>query len=243
MRNRRFFTAGAVTTVMLAACAKSPEPAKPAAAIEAKSAAAASAGAYMPDPNRKYPERVLWGDEHVHTGWSVDAGLFGATLSPEDTVRFVRGEEMKSSTGRPTKLHRPFDWVAVTDHSDGMGTINQIRDKNPEFMADPIVKGWADDLSSGDPTRGRAAAFGVINRQATKTLPKVMMDPKWLGTAWEKTVDIMEKYNEPGKFTAFIAYEWTSNGDNGQILHRNVIFRNAVAPALPSTVTTTGPAK
>src|SRR3954447_22776219 len=90
----------------------------------------AQSGGYLPDANRKYPERVLWGDEHVHTGWSVDAGLLGATLSPEDTVRFVRGEEVKSSTGRPTKLHRAFDWVAVTDHSDGMGTINQIRARN-----------------------------------------------------------------------------------------------------------------
>ena len=56
------------------------------------------AGAYLPDPNRKYPERVLWGDEHLHTGWSMDAGVSGATLTPEDAVRFARGEQVKSNT-------------------------------------------------------------------------------------------------------------------------------------------------
>lgn len=210
--------------VLLAACAKTPGPAKPTAAEAAK--AAAGAGAYLPDPNRKYAERVLWGDQHVHTGWSADAGLFGATLSPEDTVRFVRGEEVKSSSGRPMKLHRSYDWVAVTDHSDAMGTINQIRAKNPDFMADPTTRGWAEAMNSGDPEKARIAAFQAISAQATKTLPKIFMDPKWLKTAWEKTIDVMEKYNEPGKFTAFIAYEWTSNGERGENLHRNVIFRD-----------------
>jgi hypothetical protein len=51
------------------------------------------------------------------------------------------------------------------------------------------------------------------------------MDEKWVASAWQKTVDIMEKYNEPGKFTAFISYEWTSNANSGENLHRNVIFR------------------
>ena len=169
---------------------------------------------------------MLWGDEHVHTGWSADAGLTGATLSPEDTVRFVRGEEVKSSSGRPNKLHRAFDWVAVTDHSDGMGTINEMRAKNPDFMADPTAKGWYEGMMSGDPLKAKAAAIQAIGAQATGKLPKVFMDPKWLNSAWEKTVDVMEKYNEPGKFTAFIAYEWTSNGEQGENLHRNVIFRD-----------------
>ena len=216
-----------IVALAMAGCAGKSETEK-AAAAEAAAAAkpAADAGAHLPDPNRKYPERVLWGDEHVHTGWSADAGLTGATLSPEDTVRFVRGEEVKSSSGRPNKLHRAFDWVAVTDHSDGMGTINEMRAKNPDFMADPTAKGWYEGMMSGDPLKAKAAAIQAIGAQATGKLPKVFMDPKWLNSAWEKTVDVMEKYNEPGKFTAFIAYEWTSNGEQGENLHRNVIFRD-----------------
>ena len=73
---------------------------------------------FSPYANRNYPTRVLWGDEHVHTGWSVDAGAFGATLGPEEAVRFARGEQVKSSLGEPAKLSRPLDWVVITDHSD-----------------------------------------------------------------------------------------------------------------------------
>src|ERR1043165_6206209 len=69
----------------------------------------AQQASYLPDANRTYPTRVLWGDEHVHTGWSVDAGLAGATLTPDDAVRFARGEQVKSSSGQPGRLSRPLD--------------------------------------------------------------------------------------------------------------------------------------
>src|ERR1700750_1174766 len=75
---------------------------------------------YSPYAGKHYPERPLFGDEHVHTGWSVDAGLGGATLSPVEAVRFARGEQVTASSGQPVRLSRPLDWVAVTDHSDAM---------------------------------------------------------------------------------------------------------------------------
>ena len=91
---------------------------------------------YSPYAGRNYPTQVFWGDEHVHTGWSADAGMSGATLTPEDAVRFARGEEVLSNTGQPAKLGRPLDWIAVTDHSDGMGVISELKAGNPELMAD-----------------------------------------------------------------------------------------------------------
>ena len=218
--NPALATVTCCAALTMVSCSQSTQPA-PGAAANKPAARAAAVPA-----DTAVPEHVYWGDEHVHTGWSADAGLTGATLSPEDTVRFARGEEVKSSTGRPNKLHRPLDWVAVTDHSDGMGTINEIRAKNPEFMSDPITKGWYEGMTSGDPAKAKAAAWDAISRQATGRLPKIFMDPKWLVSAWVKTVDVMEKYNEPGKFTAFISYEWTSNGEQGENLHRNVIFRD-----------------
>jgi hypothetical protein len=181
-------------------------------------------GGYLPDPTRKYPERVLWGDEHVHTGWSMDAGVAGATLTPEDAVRFARGEMVKSNTGQDAKLERPLDWIAVTDHSDGMGAIGEMKAGNPEFMADPRIKKWHDMMGQG-PAQAMAATIELVRAQASRNMPKPFMDEKWVASAWQKTVDIMEKYNEPGKFTAFISYEWTSNALSGENLHRNVIFR------------------
>jgi len=65
---------------------------------------------YSPYAGRRYPTRVFWGDEHVHTGWSADAGAFGATLGPEEALRFARGEEVLSSLGEPAKLSRPVDF-------------------------------------------------------------------------------------------------------------------------------------
>ena len=187
-------------------------------------ASVAQEGGYLPDPNRKYPERVLWGDEHVHTGWSVDAGLAGAKLTPEDAVRFARGEMVKSNTGQDAKLQRPLDWIAVTDHSDAMGTVGELIAGNPEMMADPTLKRWHDMMGQGV-AQATAATLELVRAQATRTMPKDLMDEKWVASAWQKTVDVMEKYNDPGKFTAFISYEWTSNANTGENLHRNVIFR------------------
>ncbi|TFU01086.1 DUF3604 domain-containing protein [Polymorphobacter arshaanensis] len=187
--------------------------------------APAPAPAATATADARYPDRVYWGDEHVHTAWSADAAMAGATLDPEAAVRFARGEQVTSNTGQPAKLHRAYDWVAITDHSDGMGAINEMQAGNTDMMADPQIKRWVGMMNAGGAT-GKAAQREVVNAQATKSLPKILMDPRWMVSAWQKTVDIMEKYNQPGKFTAFIAYEWTSNGEKGENLHRNVIFRD-----------------
>ena len=212
--------AAGAAMIALAGCEKPATTAKTASAP-----ATVAAGGYLPDANRRYPERVLWGDEHVHSGWSVDAGLSGTTLTPEDAVRFARGEEVKNNHGEPAKLHRPLDWVAVTDHSDAMGTISELKAGKAEFMANPTTKRWYEMMGQG-PEQATAAAMELMRAQATRTMPPVLTDEKWVRAAWQKTVDIMEKYNEPGKFTAFIAYEWTSNALTGENLHRNVIFRD-----------------
>jgi len=190
---------------------------------------------FSPYANRNYPTCVFWGDEHVHTGWSGDAGAFGATLGPEDALRFARGQQVTSSLGEPAKLSRPLDWVAITDHSDGAGAIFEIRDGNPNLMADPLVKRWHEMMADG---MGVKAASEMINAQSNKKLPAVLMDPRLARSVWEKNTAIMEKYNEPGRFTAFIGYEWTSNAGGGDNLHRNVIYRNGKAMAdqvLPMT--------
>jgi hypothetical protein len=158
-----------------------------------------------------YPTRALFGDTHVHTGWSADAGLDGAITSPEDAFRMARGEEVKSNTGQMAKLRRPLDWMVITDHSDGMGTINEIRAANPEMLADPTIKRWSEAMNSGDEDRNRAAVLEAIDLQSNGKLPAEIMNPKWMVTAWEKTIAIADKYNEPGKFTALIGYEWTPN--------------------------------
>src|SRR6187549_2301434 len=81
---------------------------------------------YSPYAGRRYPERAYFGDQHLHTSWSVDAGGTGTTVGPEEALRFARGEEIVSTSGQPVKLAQPLDWVVITDHSDGMGVISEI---------------------------------------------------------------------------------------------------------------------
>lgn len=174
----------------------------------------------------KYPQEAYFGDTHVHTGWSADAGMDGAITSPDDAYRFAMGMEVTSNSGVPAKLKRPFDWFMVTDHSDGMGTINEIIGGNPEMMRSEVLKRWNAAFNSGSEEAAANAKSELIVLQSNEQLPSQVTDPKWMISAWQKTVDAAEKYNQPGKFSTFIAFEWTVNADGGNNLHRNVIFRD-----------------
>jgi len=63
---------------------------------------------FSPYANRKFPTRSLWGDQHVHSGWSFDAGFINS-LSPEAALRFARGEQVETTWGVPIQLSRPLD--------------------------------------------------------------------------------------------------------------------------------------
>jgi hypothetical protein len=180
---------------------------------------------YSPYAGRRYPERPYFGDQHVHTGWSADAGGSGTTLGPEEALRFARGEEVVATTGQPVKLGSPLDWVAITDHSDGMGVISEIKSGNPEMMADATLKRWHEMFAAG-PAEALKATMELINAQANKKLPPLVMDPRFAKSVWLKNTALADSYNEPGRFTAFIGYEWTSNAGGGDNLHRNVIYRD-----------------
>lgn len=187
-----------------------------------------------PEPlaeTEEFPRTAYWGDTHVHTGWSADAGMDGAITSPEDAYRFALGETVKSNTGMDAKLKRRFDWFLVSDHSDGMGVISELVSGNEEMMQDETLARWRDALSSGDEERAAAAKSELIVMQSEERLPAPVMDPKWMVSAWERTIEAAEKYYEPGEFTTFIAYEWTVNAGGGDNLHRNVIFRDGAERA------------
>jgi hypothetical protein len=180
---------------------------------------------YSPYAGLTYPSHVYWGDQHLHTAWSADAGMSGATLTPRDALRFARGEEVTSNTGQPVRLSRPLDWIAVTDHSDGAGIITELKAGNPELMADPTLKRWHDMMEAGGEEAAKAT-MELIKAQSNKALPAPVMDPRFAKSVWQENNKIMEEFNDPGRFTALIAYEWTSNAGGGDNLHRNVIYRD-----------------
>jgi hypothetical protein len=182
---------------------------------------------YSPYAGRNFPTEVFWGDTHLHTGMSMDAGAFGARLTPVDAYRFARGEELTSSTGLQVKLSRPLDFLVVADHSDNMGFFPRLFAGDPEFLADPTGKRWYGMIQEGG-QQGVQVAVEVITAFSNNEFPEALASlpgSKAYRDAWDETIDAAEEYNDPGEFTAFIGYEWTSN-TAGNNLHRVVIFRD-----------------
>ena len=182
---------------------------------------------YSPYADRAFPENVYFGDTHVHTGLSADAGGGGTILMPRDSYRFARGEQVTSNTGQPVKLSRPFDFYMITDHSDGMGLITDIKNGAPNILADPMGKDLNARFAQGGQTALRAAQE-LTDTFAQGDIPDALNyqpgNPSYR-RVWDDIMAAAEEFNEPGVFTTFIAYEWTSlvSGNN---LHRNVIFRD-----------------
>jgi hypothetical protein len=182
---------------------------------------------YSPYAGRNFPTHVFWGDTHLHTGMSMDAGAFGARLSPEDAYRFARGEELTSSTGLQVKLSRPLDFLVVADHSDNMGFFPRLFAGDPEMLADPTGKKWYEMIQRGGQEAVQVAVEVIVGFSQGTFPPTLESRPGTAAyrSAWDETIDAAEKYNEPGKFTAFIGWEWTSN-TGGMNLHRVLIYRD-----------------
>jgi hypothetical protein len=195
---------------------------------------------YSPYAGRNFPTLPLFGDTHLHTGFSFDAGAFGARLAPADAYRFARGEEITSNSGQPVKLSRPLDFLVVADHSDGMGFFPMLMGGDPDLLATPQGRRWYDQIKGG---QGAEAALDIITSFGKGQMPKGFPTP---GTssyrnAWQQTIKAADAYNEPGRFTAFIGFEWTSN-TGGNNLHRNVVFRgNGAQASLVEPFTTLPP--
>jgi Protein of unknown function (DUF3604) len=230
----RIFHAAAVAAAVGLALASSAGPLLAQQVVDEYEAApapgvpSAAAMSYSPYANRKYPTKVYWGDTHHHTSNSGDAFAAGDRLTPEDSYRFARGEEVVSSTGVPVKLSRPLDFLVVSDHAEGLGLMQEVYKGNPLFVSDPTLAQWSKGMQAG----GEAAAATqneVTKAQAMGTLPAPIKDPKVVGpimkSVWQQYTATAEKYNEPGRFTAMIGYEWTSV-PGGNNLHRNVLFRD-----------------
>ena len=200
--------------------------------------------AYSPYAQRSFPSKVYWGETHLHTGLSLDAGLFGNTLGPEDAYRFARGEEVKSSTGQRVKLSRPLDFLVVADHSDMMGVATDIQNGTPNIMAIPKGKEWAEGFQKGGEAAGKAA-FDLITHFAQMKIPEKLVKDYSPGSpiynkVWERIIEAGDHFNEPGRFTALIGFEWTSV-PKGYNLHRNVILRDDGSRARQVVPLTTQP--
>ena len=202
---------------------------------------------YSPYAGRAFPTRPFFGDTHTHTSYSLDAGAAGARLGPVEALRFGKGEEITASSGQRVKLSRPLDFMVVADHSDGFGLFPRLFAGDPELLADPQIRKWYDMMQSG---KGMDVAYEIVQAQSSGNIPKVFViegfDSSRPGyrSAWNEVIKAADAANDPGRFTAFIGWEWTSNngGDGTGNLHRNVIYRdNGSKASLVDPISTAKP--
>ena len=179
---------------------------------------------YSPYAGRKYPTRALFGDTHHHTGLSGDAFGFGNMLGVDEAFRFARGEEITTATGQKARLSRPLDFLVNSDHAEALGTMFEVYSGNAQLLSDPEVRRWHEMLNAGG-EQSFEAVMEMIASVSNNTTPKVLLDPKFARTVWSEYIAKADSYNQPGVFTAFIGYEWSSHPD-GNNLHRVVVFRD-----------------
>ncbi|MDO6480844.1 DUF3604 domain-containing protein [Shimia thalassica] len=184
---------------------------------------------YSPYINDDFPNQVFFGDTHLHTAYSADAGLVGAVLTPDDAYRFAKGEEVTSSNGIPARLQQPLDWLVVTDHAENLGLPIALEEDSPALLANE----WGRKISEIYAPRtdvSRALAYDTWMQDALNIVTDPLAGTGFSEAMWPRVTAAAEQHNQPGSFTALIGYEWTS-GPNGNNLHRNVIFRDGKALA------------
>jgi len=175
---------------------------------------------YSPYPEQTFPNRVYFGDTHLHTSYSADAGMVGNKLGPDEAYRFAKGEVVTSSTGLKARLARPLDFLVVADHAENLGLAPLLMAKDPTLMATDFGKALRAKVDAGD----LSGAWEVWSKAKGSGKDPLAGHEDIYRTAWSRLTETAEKHNEPGRFTAFIGYEWTS-AYNRNNLHRNVIFR------------------
>lgn len=174
----------------------------------------------LADPN---PDRdVFFGEQHLHTSWSFDAYIFGDTKStPADAYNYAKGKPLRHALGFEMKIEQPLDWMAVTDHSEYVGVVQQAADPSTALAKSALGK----ELQVKTPADIQRI-YLMLGRTMTSNEPiKELVSPEIMSSVWNRNNAMADAANEPGKFTAFNAYEWTST-PNSRNMHRNVYFRD-----------------
>jgi hypothetical protein len=175
---------------------------------------------YSPFIDESYPNRVFWGDTHLHTSYSTDAGMIGNVLGPDEAFRFARGEKVRASRGEFAQLVRPLDFLVVADHAENLGLAPMIAESNPALLANEWGRKLHDLVKNGDPMAAYVEWGAALN-----ALTDPIDDDDLTRTVWNRIVDSAESFNQPGVFTALHGFEWSS-GPNANNLHRVVMFRD-----------------
>ena len=183
---------------------------------------------YSPHVNQDFPRQVFWGDTHLHTTYSPDAGIIGNfNLGPAEAFRFASGEQVQANNGMQVKLVRPLDFLVVSDHSEYQGLMPVLRSGDPEILQHEVGRRWYKWFNEGP--EGQYKVFLEFAEDLNNNTGRLPFDAIARST-WDLMAETADEHNQPGRFTAFIGYEWTST-PLGNNLHRVVIFRDGADKA------------
>ncbi len=185
------------------------------------------AESYAPAVRQTYPRHLYWGDTHVHTYVSADAYSMGARITPDDAYRFAKGEKIRSD-GQYAQLLDALDFMMVADHAENMGVFPQLAAKHPALINaeagrrvfDALRRLPSTEQALGASTEAEyQAASHALQKGKSLKSQKFLLDDDFKRHIWHEVVDSAEKHNDPGHFTTFAGYEYSSG-----MLHRNVLF-------------------
>jgi hypothetical protein len=177
---------------------------------------------YSPYVDDNFPKNVYWGDTHLHTSLSFDAYGDGNTKMGSDAAYdFARGKVIKGHDGLPVRISRPIDFMVIADHAEYMGVVQGVNTGNKLLQATEPGARWSKMAQEG----GLIQVFGEMVNDGATNQPRQLSD-EFTQSVWASVIDYAEQYNDPGVFTAFIGYEYSSLPDGGDNLHRVVMFRD-----------------
>jgi len=248
MQDRKCLAVFAASLVAVVACepSQSPDDLSPMGVSDARSFAGSlleiDDGVVTVRPAPSPQRNAYFGDLHVHTTYSFDAFAFGTTATPSDAYRYARGEAIRHPGGFDVQLREPLDFYAVTDHALFLGLAAEAADTTTAFSGREISEPLHDLNAPGNDgllsVGPRLSAFGTFIPAVLRELVDGTLDPEVTTAvarrAWLEIIDAAERFNDPGRFTTFVGYEYTSSSDDRGNLHRNVIFQDSDRyPAVP----------
>jgi len=187
-----------------------------------------ASSALAADPSAR---QAYYGETHVHTSWSLDAWLGGNRVTdPGDAYKYFKGQPIKHPMGYDVTIDTPLDWAGVTDHSEYVGVIKLANDPNSPISKLPAAQPMI--VKANTVAEFQRIFVYLVNLMGGAPVA-ALMSPEIAGTVWKQNIELANAANEPGKFTTFCSYEWTSMPNNMN-LHRNIFFKDcAKVPTMP----------
>jgi hypothetical protein len=191
--------------------------------------AASAQPSYSPDLDEGCATNAYWADTHVHTSYSTDAYFFGNRLDPSQAYRLARGEAITAGNGMQVRLHRPLDFLVIADHAESLGLFTGLEAADPVLLASDAGKRLIREFkgSYADSPLSDATMEGLVPLIKEVFSPRSpVAEARFERRIWGQVTELADRYNDPGRCTAFIGYEWTAWLANSANLHRVVVFKD-----------------